>query len=150
MKFFFQSILIQTDKSKNQTFRYKNRYSSPSQLRGLGGCRPTMDFFWKSHKLILGKTWKIPEAWNNPRFFSKAIHIKGLKIGWKKVHWKSLSVCLKKNSSNFISDGLKLLVWVTHKKFELDRWIRKLLIFKPRANVKSNALNNQWSFTFDF
>ena len=53
----------------------------------------------------------------------------------EKVRRKSLSVCLKKNSPNFISDGLKLLVWVTHKKFELDRWIQQLLIFKPRATV---------------
>ena len=135
MKFFFQSFLIKTEKSKNHTLDIKNLCSSPPQLKGLEGCRPTMDFFWKSHKLILGNTWKIPEAWNNQRFFSSnSIHIKGLEIGWKKVHRKSLSVCLKKNSSNFISDGLKLLVWVTHKKFELDRWIQKLFIFKPRAS----------------
>ena len=57
----------------------------------------------------------------------------GLKIVWKKVHGKSLSLCYQKNSSNFISDGLNLLVWVTHKKFELDIWIRKLFIFKPWA-----------------
>ena len=61
---------------------------------------------------------------------------KRLKIGWKKVHGKSLSVCYRKNSFNFISDGLNLLVWVTHEKFELDRWIQKLFIFKPRASVQ--------------
>ena len=134
MTFFSQSISIKIEKKKNHTFRYKNLYSSPSQLIGLKGCRPTMDFFWKSHKLILGNTWKNPEAWNNLKQSSNVIHIKGLKIGWKKVHRKSLSVWLKKNPFNFISDGLKLLVWVTHKKFERDRWIQKLLIFKPRAN----------------
>ena len=136
MKFFFESISIKTEKSKNHTFRYKNLYSSPSQLKSLERCRPKMDFFGKSHKLILGNTWKTPEAWKNLRFFFNAILIKGLKIGWKKVHRKSFSVCLKKNSSKVISDGLKLLVWVTHEQFELDRWIRKLFIFKPRATVQ--------------
>ena len=69
MKFFFQKQFEQNWKSKNHPFRYKNLYSSPSQLKGLEGCRPTMDFFWKSQKLIMGNTWKIPEAWHNPRFF---------------------------------------------------------------------------------
>ena len=31
---------------------------------------------------------------------------------------------LNKNSSSIIFDGLNLLVWVTHEKFELFRWIR--------------------------
>ena len=146
MKKYFQSISIKIEKWKNHTFRQKNLHSSPSQLKGLEGCRPSMDFFWKSHKLILGNTWKIQEAWNNLRFFSNAIHIKGLKIGWKKVHRKSLSVCLKKNPSNFISDGLKLLVWVTHKQFELDRWIQKLLIFKPRATAQAIILSKYTTF----
>ena len=50
-----------------------------------------------------------------PKLTSKAIPKKVLKIWWKKVHRKSFSMCLKKNSSNFISKGLNLLVWVTHK-----------------------------------
>ena len=50
-------------------------------------------------------------------FFSNALHIKGLKIGWKKVHRKSLSLRVRKNSCNFIFYGPNLLVWVTHGKF---------------------------------
>jgi hypothetical protein len=42
---------------------------------------------------------------------------------------------LWKNSCNLISNGPNLLVWVTHGKFELEGWIRKLFIVKPRATV---------------
>ena len=53
----------------------------------------------------------------------------------KKVHCVSLSFSLKKNSCNIICDGPILLVWVTKKKIEQDRWILKLFIVTPRANV---------------
>ena len=56
MKKFSQRNSIKIEKSNNHTFKYENLYSSPSQLKGLEGCRPTMDFFRKSHKLILGNT----------------------------------------------------------------------------------------------
>ena len=51
----------------------------------------------------------------------------------EKVHEKSLSVCMQNNSCYFISNGSILLVLITHRKFELDRWIQKLFIVKPRA-----------------
>ena len=41
---------------------------------------------------------------------------------------------VRKNSGNFISNGPILLVWVTHRKFELEGLIRKLFTVKPRAN----------------
>ena len=69
-------------------------------------------------------------------FFSNAIHVKGLKIVWKKVHWKSLSLRIRKNLCNLIFYGPNLLVWVTHGKFELEGWIQKLFIVKPRASVQ--------------
>ena len=135
MKFFFQIILINTKKFKNHTFYIKNLCSSPKKLKALEGSRIRLDFIWNSHKLILGNKEKFQKPETIPDFFYKAMYKKGLKIGWKKVHGKSLSVCYRKNSFNFNSDGLNLLVWVTHKKFELDRWIRKLFILKSRATV---------------
>ena len=51
----------------------------------------------------------------------------------KKVHGQSLSLRVRKNSCNFISNGPILLVWVTHGKFELEGWIQKLFMIKPRA-----------------
>ena len=35
--------------------------------------------------------------------------------------------------SPFISDGNILFVWVKHKTFELDKWIKQLFIVKQRA-----------------
>ena len=55
-------------------------------------------------------------------------------MGEKKVHTKSLSLRLWKNSCNFIYDGPIILVWVSHKKFEREGWIQKLFIVKPRAS----------------
>ena len=45
---------------------------------------------------------------------------------------------LRKNLVNFISNGPILVVWVTHKQFELEGLIQKLFTVKPRANVYSN------------
>ena len=102
-----------------------------------------VDQQWTFSEKAISKFWVTHEKFQKPEtirdLFSKAIHKKVLKIGWKKVHRKSFSVCLKKNSSNFISDGLNLLVWVTHKKIELDRWIRKLFIFKQRASEHTSS-----------
>ena len=53
-----------------------------------------------------------------------------------KVHGKSLSMRVRKNSDNFISNGPILLVWVTHGKFELKGVIQKLFTVKPRANIQ--------------
>ena len=65
--------------------------------------------------------------------FPKVFYGKDLKNGWKKVHGKSLSVCQMKNLCNFISYGTILFVWVTHKTFELDKWIKQFFIVKHRA-----------------
>ena len=87
--FFLLIISINTKKFKNHTFYIKNLCSSPSQLKGLEGCRPTMIFFWKSHKLILGNTWKIPEAWTIQIFcFIKYFTERVWKNGWKKFTGK--------------------------------------------------------------
>ena len=51
-----------------------------------------------------------------------------------KVHGKSLSMRLRKNSVNFISKGPILLVCVTPRKFELEGLIQKLFTVKPWAN----------------
>ena len=66
-------------------------------------------------------------------WFPKVFHRKGLKKGGKKVHGKSLTVRLWKNSVNFISNGPILLVWLTHRKFELEGLIRKLFTVIPRT-----------------
>ena len=52
-----------------------------------------------------------------------------------KVHGKSFSLRLWRNSCKFIYDCHILLVWVTHEKFKLEGWIKKLFIIKPRANT---------------
>ena len=55
----------------------------------------------------------------------------------KKVNGKSLSVRLRKNSENLISNGSILLVWVTHRKFELEGLIRKMFQSEsPGYNVR--------------
>ena len=56
----------------------------------------------------------------------------------KKVQGKSLSVQLRKNSVNFISNGPILLVWVTQGKFALEGLIQKLFTVKPRAIVQGS------------
>ena len=82
--------------------------------------------------------WVTHEKFQNPEnfcfLFPKVFHRKGLKNGWKIVHGKSLSVRVRKNSGNFISNGPILLVWVTHGKFELEGLIRKLFTVEPRAS----------------
>ena len=68
MIFYFQRISIKTKNLKITLLYNKNLCSSPKKLKALEGFRIRLDFIWNSHKLILGNTWKIPEAWNNPRF----------------------------------------------------------------------------------
>ena len=46
----------------------------------------------------------------------------------KKVHGKSLSLRLRKNSYNFTSNGPILLALVKYGKFELEGWIKQLLL----------------------
>ena len=46
-----------------------------------------------------------------------------------------MSVRVRKNSGNFISNGPFLLVWVTHRKFELEGLIQKLFTVKLRAST---------------
>ena len=41
---------------------------------------------------------------------------------------------MRKNSYYIISKSPNVLVLVTDKKFEVDRWIRKLVLVNPRAN----------------
>ena len=90
--------------------------------------KKTRFLFWVTHE-------KFQKPANFSFLFSKVFHRKGLKNGWKKVHGKSLSVRVRKNSGNFISNGPILLVWVTHDKFELEGLIWKLFTVKPRATV---------------
>ena len=69
----------------------------------------------------------------------------------EKVHRKTLSVRVRKNSGNFISNGPILLVWVTHGKLELEGLIHKLFTVKPRATAQAagaapsrcNSINRQ-------
>ena len=98
---------------------------------------------WTFSEKAISYFWVTYEKFQNPEtiqdFFSNAIHIKGLKIGWKKVHRKSLSLRVRKNSCNLIFYGPNLLVWVTHGKFELEWRIQKLFIVKPRATAQAPA-----------
>ena len=56
---------------------------------------------------------------NNSDFcFIKYFTEKVLKMSEKKVHVQSLSLRVRNNPCNFISNGPILLVWVTHGKFE--------------------------------
>ena len=48
-----------------------------------------------------------------------------------------LSLRLRQNSFNFIYNGPILLVWVTHGKVEMEGWIQKHFIVKPRVSVQS-------------
>ena len=50
-----------------------------------------------------------------------------------------MSVRVRKNSGNFISNGPILLVWVTHGKFELEGLIRKLLHCQTAGYWATNA-----------
>ena len=72
-KFFFQSISTKTNKFKISIFYIQNLCSSPTKLKGFGGFRATIIFFWKDQILILGNTWKIPEAWKFLFFVYKSI-----------------------------------------------------------------------------
>ena len=54
-----------------------------------------------------------------------------------------MSVRVRKNPGNFISNGPILTVWVTHGKFELKGLIRKLFTVKPRAIAHSSYISNK-------
>ena len=55
---------------------------------------------------------------------------------------------VRKNSWNFIFYGPNLLVWVTHGNFELEGWIWKLFIVKPRGNVHFHISGTANQLTF--
>ena len=56
-----------------------------------------------------------------------------------------MSVRVRKNSGNIISNGPILLVWVTDGKFELEGLIRKLFTVKPRAStLKQPVMCYEW------
>ena len=133
---FFPEHFDHNWKIKNHTVRYKKIYAvHQHNLKVWRG----VDQQWIFSEKAISWFWVTHEKFQKPAtirdFFSNAIHIKGLKIGWKKVHRKSLSLRVRKNSCNFIFYGPNLLVWVTHGKFELEGWIQKLFIVKPRASA---------------
>ena len=80
--------------------------------------------------------------------FAKVFNKKSLKMGEQKFDKKSLSLRLQKNSNNFINNGPILLVQVTHVKFELEGWIPKLFIVKPRAMVQFCSSSHNYDLHF--
>ena len=70
----------------------------------------TRFLFWVTHE-------KFQKPENLSFLFPKVYHRKGLKNWCKKVHGKSLSVRVRKNTGNFISNGPIFLVWVTDRKY---------------------------------
>ena len=82
------------------------------------GSRFRLDFIWNSQKLILGNTWIIPEAWNNPRFLLKSNVQKGTENYVEKSSREKFERVLPKEliqfhfwRSQFLSLGKTWKIW---------------------------------------
>ena len=131
--FFFRAFQPRQTNLKFQFFLYKIHAVQQQSLKVLEGLDQRYIFSEKTRFLF----WVTHEKFQKPENFCFFVRIslKRPENGWKKVHGKSLSVRIRKNSGTFISNGPILLVWVTHKKFELEGLIWKLFTVKPRAIV---------------